>query len=144
MNESKPFVIVESLSSSQIQQLHQLTTQQWWGKQRSLDDIRIMLEHTSLILAVIDEQTGDLAGFCRVLTDFVFRATIFDVMVDDQHQGRGLGKRLIDALTDHPKLRRVAAIYLACEPNLEPFYQRWGFSPFNGRTGWMVKVQRPE
>lgn len=138
------YTLVEELNGQQIGQLHALIQQQWWGGKRSLEDVNVMVEHTSMMLGLVDEDANKLVGYCRVLTDFVFRATVYDVMVDKNLQGRGLGTRLMEALCDHPKLQRVSFIYLACEPNLSPFYERWGFKAYEGKAEWMIKVQREE
>lgn len=135
---------VEVLNESQVEQLHALIKQQWWGGQRSLEDVQLMVANTSLMIGLIETTSGRLVGFCRVLTDFAFRATIYDVMVTEELKGSGLGKRLMETLCRHPSLQRVSFIYLACEPELSSFYERWGFKTYEGRAEWMIKVQREE
>ena len=136
--------IIEKLGDRQVLQLHELIRQQWWGGKRSLEDVRLMVKNTSLMIGLVERQTHRLVGYCRVLTDFVFRATVYDVMVAKEFQGAGLGARLMDTLNNHPKLQRVSFIYLACEPNLSQFYERWGFKAYEGKAEWMIKVQREE
>ncbi len=138
-NRMTQFRIVEQLNEQQIVQLHQLVQQQWWGGQRQLEDVRVMVEHTSLLVGLIDTTTEHLVGSCRALTDFAFRATIYDVMVDQKLQGTGLGGRLVEYLCSHPRLSRVTDIYLACEPALFPFYRQWGFVEYESRAHWMMK-----
>ena len=69
-----------------------------------------------------------MIGFTRVLTDFVYRATIYDVIVKPTHRKIGLGTRLIDAVVNHPKLASVEQIALYCLPEMIPFYERWDFT----------------
>jgi predicted N-acetyltransferase YhbS len=138
------YTLVEQLNEKQIEQLHALVQQQWWGGNRSLEDVRLMAENTSLMIGLVDATSQRLVGYCRVLTDFAFRATIYDVMVAQELQGQGLGKRLMDALCRHPRLQRVSFIYLCCEPGMFPFYERFGFALYEGRTEWMIKIQREE
>ena len=135
---------VESLTDLQIEQLHVLIRQQWWGGKRTLDDVKVMVQNTDLMIGLVDRSTSDLVGYCRVLTDFVFRATIYDVMVDTECQGQGLGKHLLNSLCSHPRLAPVNFIYLACEPELFGFYERWGFRVYDARAHWMLKVQHEE
>lgn len=141
---SDSYSIVEELSDQQIEELHVLIQQQWWGGKRSLEDVKLMAANTSLMLGLVETSSNRLVGFCRVLTDFAFRATIYDVMVKEDLKGRGLGKRLMDTLCNHPSLQRVSFIYLACEPGLSSFYETWGFKAYEGRAEWMIKVQREE
>lgn len=135
---------VDELNESQVEQLYALIKQQWWGGQRSLEDVKLMVANTSLMIGLVETTSGRLVGFCRVLTDFAFRATIYDVMVAEELKRRGLGKRLMSTLCNHPKLQRVSFIYLACEPELSSFYESWGFKTYEGRAEWMIKVQREE
>ena len=137
-------ITVEHLSDAQTVDVHRLVQQQWWGRQRTLDQVRTMVAHTSLIVALAEHADGRIIGFCRALTDFAFRATIYDVMVDAAWQRQGVGRRLLETLCAHPRLADVNFLYLACEPDLFPFYEQWGFAPYDGRVQWMVKVQHPE
>lgn len=143
LSEDK-YRIVEELTEEQIVQLHELVRQQWWGGQRSLEDVKLMSENTSLMLGLVEVGSCRLVGSCRILTDFIFRATIYDVMVAEELQGCGLGKRLMETLCEHPRLQRVSFIYLCCEEKLFPFYSRWGFEVYGGKAEWMIKVQRAE
>ncbi|MCA9049916.1 MAG: GNAT family N-acetyltransferase [Planctomycetaceae bacterium] len=136
--------IAEKLTDKHVVELYDLIRSQWWGGQRSLDDVRQMVQNTSLMLGLIEHSSNRLVGYCRTLTDFTFRATIYDVMVEESLQGRGLGKRLMDAMHFHPRLQNVSFIYLACEPDLYSFYAQWGFKTYEGRAQWMIKVQREE
>jgi phosphinothricin acetyltransferase len=136
------FTLVESLTDEQIEQLHALCQKQWWCQGRSLEDVVLMVENTSLVLGLIENSSQRLIGFCRVLTDCAFRATIYDVMVAEEWQGRGLGRQLMDALLQHPKLQKVSAILLRCKPKMIPFYQRWGFIVTEEESQWMIKRQR--
>ena len=138
------FQVVEELTESQVGELHQLIQQQWWGRKRSLDEVKTMVCNTGLMIGLVERSSDRLVGYCRALTDFAFRATIYDVMVEESLQGTGLGKRLLDAIFGHPKIQDVNFIYLACEPNLFPFYERWGFKKYDGRAEWMIKVQHTE
>lgn len=53
-SQSDTFEIVEELTERQVRQLHELIQQQWWGGKRSLDDVRVMVEHSSLMVGLVD------------------------------------------------------------------------------------------
>ena len=133
---------VERLNDTQIAQLHSLLQQQWWGKARSLQDVQTMVRHSSLVIGLVDHDSRRLLGFCRVLTDFVFRGTVYDVMVEKAWQRRGLGQRVMQTRSEHPKLRQVGCLYLSCNPNMVPFYEAWGFRVFEDGMEWMIKGKR--
>ncbi|WP_329475594.1 GNAT family N-acetyltransferase [Kribbella sp. NBC_01484] len=50
------------------------------------------------------------------------------------HRGAGLGAALMDAVVSHPRLADVRSIELVCQPELVPFYRRWGFTDEVGRS----------
>lgn len=133
--------VVESLSESQVADLGRLYRGEWWTQDRTRDDIREMLAGSSLVIGLVDED-GRLVAFCRVLTDFVFRGTLYDVIADPAHRGEGLGRRLMEAVTEHPRIRRVSSLWLACKPNMPGFYERFGFSEQADELVWMQKRHR--
>jgi len=106
------------------EQLLKLFHQAPWAKDRTLDDARDMLRHTDLVLCAWD---GDrLVGFGRVLTDFVYRATIWDVIVDRAYQTQGIGTELVQRILSHPRLRKVELFWLCTRR--PGFYEKLGFS----------------
>jgi len=72
---------------------------------------------------------GALVGAGRALADGRDVAYIADVAVHPDHQGRGLGRavvqRLVEQATGHKK------ILLYANPGTEPFYAGLGFLPMN-------------
>ena len=65
---------VDRLDGDLPEQLHRLYLAEWWTNRRSADDVRRMLEGSDVVIGFVDEETGVLAGFARVLTDFVYKA----------------------------------------------------------------------
>jgi GNAT superfamily N-acetyltransferase len=129
--------LVHELSEPQIDQLVQLYHKQWWSLGRSPKDVRTMLAHSSKVYALIEPDTDRLVAFCRVLTDFVFRGLLNDVMVDESCQGQGIGRRLMEAVRSDPDLANVQSIGLWCKPHLVPLYQKFGFEISNTGYCWM-------
>ena len=119
--------IVETLTESQVSDLMDLYKNEFWSDKRTRQDVVKMLASTDVIIGLVDE-CDRLIGITRVLTDFVYRAMIFDVIIKPTHRKRGLGAKLMDAVLNHPELQAVEHFYLNCLPNMMPFYERWGFS----------------
>lgn len=130
----------ERLSESQIQDLWTLYQSEWWTKGREMADVRCMLEHSDIIIGLCEPATKRLVAFARVLTDYVYKALIFDVIVDAPHRGSGLGQALLDAIVGHPELQRVRHWELYCLPELIPFYERWGFTEDLGGLRFMRRT----
>ena len=112
-------------------QLLRLYTQAPWAHGRSQADIREMLVQTDVVLSAWDDER--LVGFGRVLTDYVYRASIWDVIVDEAYQGQDIGTQIMHRILHHPSLQRVELFWL-CTRDKQAFYEKLGFSA-NEQTG---------
>lgn len=117
---------MEELPVERHREFHAFYCGEWWTKERSFEDVTHMLAHCDLLLFCLDAD-GRIAGFARVLSDFTFKAMIFDVIVAEQHRGQGLGLALVDRILSHEKLKRVKSFELYCPERLVPFYEKLGF-----------------
>lgn len=118
----------EQLTDAHAVELHALYQREWWTKGRSLEDIKAMLAHPDYFYATTERETKKLVGFARVLSDGIFKALIFDVIVDPAHRGHAIGRQLMERILADPRLARVKHFELYCLRELEPFYQSLGFS----------------
>ena len=105
------------------------------------------LEH-SLCFSAFDgdpARGGKQAGFARVVTDRATFAWLCDVFVLPAHRGRGVSKRLLDAVMAHPDLERVRNFLLATRDAHE-LYERYGFTPLAEPARWLAlrRPYRPE
>lgn len=123
-----------AVTANDLQDLYRFTR---WGRSRSIEQIEMMLEGTSMCFSV--RHLGRLAAFCRILTDFVFRASLWDIMVHPDHQGKGLGSSLLDYALLHPKIRDIPLI-ITYTSELSPFLSRLGF---RHEDGVMMLLRKP-
>jgi len=137
------FQFQNRLNAAQVEQLWQLYQAEWWSRGRKLADVRRVVEHSDLIFAFSDPETGRLCAFARVLTDFVYKAVIFDVIVARSERTHGLGRQLIDAIVSHPALLFVEHLELYCRPELVPFYEQWDFTAISRELRFMRRTQEP-
>ncbi len=84
---------VEKLAPEQYREFHEFYSKEWWTAERTLDDVMHMLAHCDLLLFCLDAESR-IAGFARVLSDFTFKALIFDVIVSEKHRRQGRGRLL--------------------------------------------------
>ena len=119
--------IVSQLTENQISELLDLYKNEFWSNKRTLKDVVQMLAESDIIIALVDENEK-LIGFTRILTDFVYRSIIFDVIIKQTHRNMKLGSKLMDAVVNHPQLCSIEWIALCCLPEMIPYYQRWGFT----------------
>ncbi|MEP6889025.1 MAG: GNAT family N-acetyltransferase [Nitrospirales bacterium] len=105
-------------------QLVALYRQAPWANTRNIEDAREMLTHTDV--AITAWNGNRLVGLGRVLTDYVYRASIWDVIVDPTCQGQDIGTQIIQRILEHPDLKRVELFWLCTRS--PGFYEKLGFS----------------
>lgn len=119
-----------------------LLSQEWWTKHRRPQDVEASLRASQLVFTAADS-AGQVVGTARVLTDFIYLATVLDVISSKAHRGQGVGAALLEAITEHAWLRCVDSIELICQPELKDFYARWGFSTEVGSSALMRRTSNP-
>ncbi|EEF60789.1 GNAT family N-acetyltransferase [Pedosphaera parvula] len=122
------FRLINSLTESQTHDLHQLYQQEWWSKGRSLQEVTTVLAHSDLVFGLCDPTTERLLAFTRLLTDRVFKAILFDVIVHQDHRGEGLGTELMQQVLNHPVVQQVQHVELYCLPERFRLYRSLGFT----------------
>jgi GNAT superfamily N-acetyltransferase len=134
----KPAILYSDDTPPKADQLLGLFHQAPWAKDRTVEETEEMLRHTDLAVCAWDRER--LVGFGRVLTDFVYRATIWDVIVDQAYQKQGIGSEIVRRILDHPRLQRVELFWLCTRR--PGFYEKLGFSS-KEQTGmvWVRNTQ---
>jgi GNAT superfamily N-acetyltransferase len=132
-----PLEVRDALTESQIADLLRLYQAEWWTRGRQESEVRTMLRHCDLIVAIAESGNGRLVGFARLLTDYVYKALVLDVIVDASDRSQGIGRMLMDAVVNHPALGAVTHLELYCLPEMVPFYERWGFTTELGKLRLM-------
>ena len=96
----------------------------FWARGRSPRQLRQMLKGSQVIVSLWRGER--MVGFGRASSDGIYRAVLWDVVVAGDLQGRGLGRRVVEALLASPKLRKVERVYLMTT-NSNGFYEQMGF-----------------
>lgn len=82
---------------------------------------------------------GAQVGFARVITDGATFAYLCDVFVDASWRGRGVGRRLMDAIVAHPALQGLRRMALVTR-DAHALYARYGFKPVAEPGRWMERT----
>ena len=101
-----------------------LNKQAVWAQNRSQRDLRRMLAGSDVVVTLWRGKR--LVGFGRASSDGTYRAVLWDIVVAGDLQGRGLGRRVVEALLNSPQLKPVERIYLMTT-NSAGFYQQLKF-----------------
>ena len=72
-------------------------------------------------------KSDDLIGFGRIIADGVHHALIVDLIIHPDHQGLGLGSRLLDRLVQKCKDNKIRDIQLFAARDKSEFYEKSGF-----------------
>ena len=83
-----------------------------------------MLSNSNLTVSAW--QDGKLAGISRSITDFHYACYLSDLAVAEEHQGKGIGRKL-QTLTQQ-ELGPNCKIILVAAPAANPYYERLGFT----------------
>jgi GNAT superfamily N-acetyltransferase len=100
-----------------------LAEESYWARGRARDVVERSIDG-SLPFGVY--RGGEQVGFARVVTDGTTFAWLADVFVVGSHRGRGVGKRLVETVLEHPELRGVQR-WLLGTADAHELYRRFGF-----------------
>ena len=114
-----------------------LSERSYWAKGRSLETVQKSIEH-SLCFGAYDED-GNQLGFARVATDYAVFGWLMDVFVLEQHRGKGIGKKLIEAIVTHPELKDLSRLGLGTA-DAHGLYRQYGFNGLSKPANAMERI----
>jgi predicted N-acetyltransferase YhbS len=101
------------------------------------DVIRAMLAHADIIVtARVNRQ---LVGVSRAMTDFSYCIYLSDLAVDQEHQGRGIGRELIRRTHEAGGLH--TQLILLAAPKARSYYPHIGMQPHD--SCWIIPRRHP-
>ena len=112
-----------------------LSGRAYWALGRGRPVFERSLEHSLSFGAYAG---GRQVGFARVVTDQATFAWICDVFVDESARGVGVGKRLMAAIVEDPRLQGLKRMLLATN-DAHGLYAQFGFEPLAEPDKWMAR-----
>ena len=95
-----------------------------WAKSRSIIDLKKCLANSDVIISL---WIGDeIVGFGRALTDGIYRGVLWDIVIDQNHQGKGFGTLIVQNLLSSKKIKNTKKLYLMTT-NKKLFYSQFNF-----------------
>lgn len=120
-----------------IDAIHKFLSQEsYWAGERTLEQTRVAIEN-SICYGVHSGQRQ--IGFARVVTDMATFAYIGDVYILEEFRGRGLSKRLMQEIVDHPELQTLRRWVLATR-DAHGLYTQYGFTQLKFPDRWMERA----
>jgi len=96
----------------------------FWAKERKLKQLRTCLAQSDIVVSIWLEK--EIVGFGRALTDGIYRGVLWDVVIDEKHQGKGYGKIIVQTILNSKQMKNTQKIYLMTT-NKKEFYCQLGF-----------------
>ena len=134
------FLISTDPSLLDLDVIHGFLTNCYWAKGIPRDLIARSIEH-SLCFGIYDG-SGAQVGFARVITDFATIAYLGDVFVLESHRGRGLGKWMMECITQYPALQGLRR-WILLTRDAHELYAKFGFTPLKLAERYM-ELHRPD
>ncbi len=106
----------------------------WIKPEDSTDFIPAMLKNSFMVVTAHDRETDRLAGMMRALSDGVSDAYILDLVVTEKFRKQGLGKKILDTLTDALKAKGLDWVVCIGAPGTESFYSKTNAAVMDGYT----------
>jgi GNAT superfamily N-acetyltransferase len=120
--------------------VHGFLTNCYWAKGIPREVVARSIER-ALCFGIYAE-SGAQVGFARVISDFATIAYIGDVFVLESHRGRGLGKWLMQCITQHPSLQNLRRWILTTR-DAHGLYAQFGFTPVKAPERFM-ELHQPD
>ena len=82
----------------------------FWAQNRKIKDLKKCLANSDVIISIWFN--NEPVGFGRALSDGIYRGVLWDIVIDQNHQGKGYGKMIIKNLLGSEKIKNTKKIYL--------------------------------
>ena len=101
-----------------------LNNNAFWAKNRTINDIKKCLANSDVIVSLW--VGNEIVGFGRALTDGIYRGVLWDIVIDQNYQGKGFGKLIVKNLLSSKKIKNTKKLYLMTT-NKKLFYSQLDF-----------------
>jgi len=107
-----------------LQAAHAYLSTSYWAEGIPLATLRKAIDNSLCVAAFAN---GGQVGFARLVTDRATFAYLADVYVLEAHRGRGLSRRLVAALLEHPEAQGLRRLMLVTR-DAHGLYGKFGFT----------------
>ena len=103
----------------------------FWAKRRTIKDLKKCLANSDVIISLWIG--SEIVGFGRALTDGIYRGVLWDIVIDQNHQGKGFGSLIVKNLLSSQEIKDTKKIYLMTT-NKKLFYSQFDFKEVNSQN----------
>jgi ribosomal protein S18 acetylase RimI-like enzyme len=88
-----------------------------------------MLYNSDYVMLALDVEGGQVVGYITAISDGILAAYIPHLEVLKAYQGQGIGSELVRLML--AALNHIYMVDLICDPELQPFYERFGMMRYS-------------
>ena len=107
---------------------------EYWGDGRTMEDVAKTIANSYCF--GIYSLTNEQIGIARVVTGYIYFGYFMDVIVFEQFQGKGYGKKLVQYMLDDKIIKELKTIALKTK-DAHSFYEQYGFKRVGDSLLWM-------
>nr|WP_242689153.1 GNAT family N-acetyltransferase [Pedobacter sp. SYSU D00535] len=112
-------------SKLDLELVHQFLSQEsYWAKNIPFEVVKRSVEHSMCFGVYLDDQQ---IGFARVITDCATFAYLGDVFILPRYRGKGISKKLMEFIREHPGLQNLRRWMLATA-DAHNLYKQFAFT----------------
>jgi GNAT superfamily N-acetyltransferase len=122
-----------------VEAAHAYIANSYWAQGMPIEVLRKAIANSLCVAAF---HRGAQVGLARVVTDRATFAYLADVYVLENHRGRGLSRRLVAALLEHPELQGLRRLMLVTR-DAHGLYEKFGFTAL-AHPDRVMELHRPD
>jgi ribosomal protein S18 acetylase RimI-like enzyme len=124
MHTNNDFVITSDPAAVDLNAVHAYLRRSYWAEDIPRD---LLARAVANSIPFSVKLGAEQVGFARVITDRATFAYLSDVYILEAYRGRGLARRLMDAVMAHPDLQGLRRFSLTTR-DAEGLYRQYGFT----------------
>ena len=128
------YKVVDGADKLNLDEIIALLRTTYWANSRSEEQIKRSVEN-SRCYGVILEDTKQLVGFARVISDFATTYYLCDVVIAPEYRGNGMGTAMVSYIENLDIYSGLRGVLITRDAHA--LYEKFGYSVLNGRA--MVK-----
>ena len=105
----------------------------WTAYTREPETLERAFDGATYVVGAWEDET--LVGVCRVLSDNASILYVQDILVDPDHQRRGIGRALLERVLERYSHCRQKVLMTDDRPEQKAFYEALGFTRLDLREG---------
>jgi GNAT superfamily N-acetyltransferase len=116
------YIISDDKAKLDVDVVQSLLKTSYWAGHRSLETIVKSIVNSLCIGVYLSDKQ---VGFARLITDGATMYWLCDVLIDEAHRGKGIGKKLIESIVNWDQLKGMNGILGTRDAH--GLYEKYGF-----------------